>query len=536
MRWWEDEEEWQKIRSGYVSMAEEALFRRLFHLPNKSPQKTNGRAHRAAWSRFRTFDAARAGSGKQQVVVKAVGNTKNRATAAAMLRYVARRREQDRRDGTYGSVRLCDQFGRDAEYPEALGEEWGLKSESQNLKETGEGQKHIQAWHFIFSLAVEEEEDEEELSTALVEAVRTTVSSEFAADGHKVYWGLHRDCPGRPHAHVVVKAESEWGGRLHFDRHGDRFHLLRQAFQNALLRQGVEREATRREDRYETRMNIVQGVEPLRPGKPIHHFKHPPRPTIKRYTRNEGSARGIFNRLREQWRDQNKPTKNQMEVPAIFRERFRDPNLAYGAWYRLALLGARYLPDGTIEARMGSYATWLLAKRPEKFGRLGQNVVAQSTPSQLKKELEAIELPVPGVEEGTVVEKPDVSQEHSRRVKRDRLQMITSLARVLKLHFASEDDPYFFDQSARSLVGNFDLPILPAQAVMPSVKKKRKAEREVTQNEAGPVSDSNVSVPPEEIPVRIEKPQSPLEETKKPATDTTKSPSPRTGRSRTRGY
>ena len=150
--------------------------------------------------------------------------------------------------------------------------------------------------------------------------------------------------------------------------------------------------------------------------------------------------------------------------------------------------------------------------------------------------MEAIELPLPEVNEEAVVEKTPVDEAKNLRARNDRLRMIASLMRVLKLHFAGDDDPYFFAQATRRLVGNFDLPILPAQAVTLRDKKKRKAEGEVTQNEAGPVSASNVSVPQEETPIRIEKPQLPYEETKKPATDTTKRPSPRAGHSRTRGY
>jgi|GEM_PF-5899708 len=539
MRWWEDDEEWRKIRSGYVSMAEEALFRRLFSSLPKRMNRGRHKTNEVVWSRFRTFDRA-ATSGVQQVIVKSVGTTKKRSTVADMLRYVARRREEDRRKGVFGSIQLHDQFGREAGFPNSLADDWALKSDKENQKGDRAGLKNIQAWHFVFSLAVEDREDEEELIDALKQAVRQTVSDSFAIEGHKAYWGIHTDCPGRPHAHVIVKAGSEFGGRLHFDRYGNRFHLLRETFKDALARQGVGREATRREDRYDTRRDILQGLEPLRSSKPIHSYKHPPRPTVRRIEEEPTFVSWLAGKFAKTRRQED--TGEQLveaELPEIFVDRFASPINAYRAWHQLALDGAQQLADGYIQAPLGPYATWLLAKRPETFGQLRQDANQQETPLALRKKLEGIELPDPGPNPDLIVlEDRDTSSIGGRigRIRGDRKRIIASLVRVLKLRFVMDDDPYLFDQSARRLIGDFDLPILLAPAVISPTKKKRKIVMGEPEVDEVPLLETSSDVSQESDPHRVSKPQLIRGDGKKQVLRTIKGTLPQGGRSRTRGY
>nr|CAV30825.1 hypothetical protein mv1g00078 [Magnetovibrio blakemorei] len=121
--------------------------------------------------------------------------------------------------------------------------------------------RHVQAWHFVFSIA--EDGTEEGVERKLRNAVRVTVDGAFTAKGFKSVWGIHQNHTDHIHAHAVVRALSDFGGRLHSDIHGDFLHALRLRFAENLKLAGLDYNATRRVDRQYTRERILAGYEPL---------------------------------------------------------------------------------------------------------------------------------------------------------------------------------------------------------------------------------------------------------------------------------
>src|SRR5690606_36306589 len=95
-------------------------------------------------------------------------------------------------------------------------------------------------------------------------AVRGFTFEAFAQPGWRALWVLHSD-GAHPHAHLIVRAENELGGRLRFDRHGEAIDHYREIFTRHARSCGIDVTAERREDRAEIRRAVLNGEAEISP-------------------------------------------------------------------------------------------------------------------------------------------------------------------------------------------------------------------------------------------------------------------------------
>ncbi|CAA7625036.1 relaxase/mobilization nuclease domain-containing protein [Magnetospirillum sp. UT-4] len=473
----EDDDELWRTKMGRVSEWDARIAERLFRLRRR--RQASSLSPRAFAWRTRHADRSWRLNDGPQVVVKAAGSRKSRSGVYACVRYVARLRT-----GDDTPARTFDQFGRELSPEQVMRavKAWDLEADGDNLSAAarrggaeGLGERrrlrNVQAWHFVLSVVADKADAE-----ALLRAAAATVDAAFARVGHRAIWALHTDCPGRPHVHVVVKAVSEFGGRLRCDIHGDLFDNLRCEFAAALSLAGLRFQAARREDRADVRVLIVTGQERLRP---VWHgrgdgdlVRRAPawfgRFGVEYVERLKGVAEEVPQKPRwwQVWRREPKPAP-QPRIPPAYAEAFaecsslyRDPARALGAWQWLAVEGARMRPSGEAVFPNRRLAEWYATHRPEYFGAL---LPGAKPGKALRGVLRAARLPIPAPApmpriEPAVVQ--DVTQLRWRRqVDRDRKGVVRSLERLAAIALQRFDDEGMAERLLRRLDADLSLPI-----------------------------------------------------------------------------
>jgi len=307
------------------------------------------------------------GGRSSETVLKVISWTKSRHAPMAQARYAARTREGDPPEK---SLAMFNEEGRELRGPAVAAEieSWELKSDGENLsaaarRVTPQGRSAMpkkerldkrQAAHLIFSIPAKAAED----AHALRRAVHGALSESFGAAGHRYVYTIHTDHSVRPHAHIVVKAESEpmrgESRRLRTTqlRIGPReLEGLRQVFTRHAQEQGLNVVATRREDRAQLRSEIVAGRAPLRTNR-----------TMQQAQRTSRQGR-TFERQAPQW--------------------YAEHGMAYER-RRLELAGQTRAEEG--EAVRSVPETGSVPSRPGLLARLFGRRVAEERPVVQKSE------------------------------------------------------------------------------------------------------------------------------------------------------
>jgi len=293
----DDDEEWARVKMGHFSDADEKVIRGVmgpWFKWSKSSLRPKRRKHQGASKerivslagRAKTISLGYEQYSRKEVVVKARQCPKGLESSKTLIRYVARLRPQDKRDGMYGTVPMWDEYGFSVSAAEALEIEkaWGLKADEDNLSKTARdylakgdmtgllsmpGRKrlcNVQVKHYV--LSIEEDGSEPHVEKAFRCAVRATIDELFTAYGHKVLCAMHRGHTDHLHAHVLIKNLSEFGSCLDTDIHGNFVHGFRETYARHLLTTGLEYKSTRRIDRRSLRERILAGKEPLKRDEP----------------------------------------------------------------------------------------------------------------------------------------------------------------------------------------------------------------------------------------------------------------------------
>lgn len=436
-----DDDLW-RLKMGRFSDAEEMLYARLLCLGRPRCESLSSRA--LAW-RSRHVDGGWRLNRGPQAVVKAAGSRKSQAGVRACLRYVARLRQDD-----HDLVPLFDEFGRKLAGDQIFKvlDGWGLEPDADNLSavarwggETDLPERRrlrtVQAWHFVFSIKAEPDND---VSEPLIRAAGATVDSLFTRQGYRVIWALHRDHPDRPHIHVVVKAVSETGDRLRCDIHGDLFDTMRSEFAANLSAVGLPFQAARREDRSERRSQVMQGQVPLRPWRDrragrgdlvrrapswFARFGEDYVARLKR--KGDPPAReSLLDRLWRRLAPNPPPVPVGMaEVFPLFQMVYRHPHRAMESWRCLAR-------DGTHAASTRRLAEWYVRCRPEAFGEPLPGIRPNG---DLAFQLRKVVLPSLETAPMALSPNPALVEELARirwrrRVDRDRRRVVGSLIRL----------------------------------------------------------------------------------------------------------
>ncbi len=388
-----DDDDLWRLKMGRLVQTDERVAEELFRFRRPSGGRHLS-ARALAW-RGRHVDGGWRLNTGPQVVVKAAGTRKSRAGVYACVHYVARLRERDERPAP-----LFDEFAR----PVAPGRvrdvlaDWQLDADEANLSRRERQRRarereapslsererlhHVQGWHFVFSIVGDD--DDAETVDALRRAAAVTIDANFTRKGYRVLWAPHFDRPGRPHVHVVVKALSELGGRLHCDRHGDLFDTLRSDFAANLFAAGLSFHAARREDRREVRTRIMAGEEELRwpkgrgdgdlPRRAPRWFAYFGPELVRRLEpplppRQDAWWRRLAQKVVGKPADPPPPAE-YADVVAALRPLFRDPVGALASWQYLMMEGASRLPSGRPHYPGRALALWYARRRPEIFGEL----------------------------------------------------------------------------------------------------------------------------------------------------------------------
>jgi hypothetical protein len=385
-----DDDDWRLLRQGRLDELESRIIERA--LRSRRSGDGRGLSRRALIGRVRTASRG-VTRGRVQVMVKAAGSRKSRAGVRACVRYIARLRENDRMP-----AKMFDEFCRRLPPERVLAavEDWRLEDDKDNFSAAGrrdpaaplgerERLRLIQAWHLIFSVVSDDEQEDAETGRKLERAAAFTIDAIFTRAGHRVIWGLHTDRPGRPHVHVVIKAESELGGRLRFDRYGDFFDTIRRELTDALQKTGLMFDATRREDRGEIRDLIVTGQAPLRTGRGNGDGDLARRAPSWFARFGEEHVIGQRRRTGEQlaevpawrrWMDRLTappepklpPIAGLAEARAPFAKLYREPDKALVSFLWLAIEGGERDRTGTVRHPIRRLAEWYVGHRPEVFG------------------------------------------------------------------------------------------------------------------------------------------------------------------------
>jgi len=349
-------------------------------------------------ARINHIDQRSAPGNGPEVIVRALGRPKTSRSARSLLAYVLR----GPRDGQDGSeIQIFDHFSQALDREKAFAElaAWGLAGEDENLtplarKLIAEGkdaeatalpprERHLynQAWHLVVSIVTDDMDRDAE---RLVKASEMAVDSLFTANDFSCLCVLHKDCPGRPHVHVIVKAQSLAGTRLRSDIHGDFLHAMRTEFARRLRAVGYDCRATRRMDRA-----LEYGATGVDSDWGL------PAQAMGERKRGGGSIQERaplwFNAVGEQipkWQDQSgaqrrgfvdalrgvkKPLPEisvESEASQIFESLYDAPELSKALWRRLAGEGAILESKNVVKAPNRSLAIWYLLHRPWTFGRL----------------------------------------------------------------------------------------------------------------------------------------------------------------------
>jgi len=284
--WFEDdwEEEIGRLRRlGRLTQEDAQAFEAFFKAARKKTASRQPPSWKHIVMRERAECLARYKSDwlfKRETMCKVISSTKSQSGVRSMIDYIRKPREEA---GECRQPVLYD--GRGTPIPdEGVGtelEQWRLLTDDENLSRTARNLKceggaavieganekdklgRVQGYHLAFSVN-RKPEDPADTPERLVRAARDTIFEVFQSSGHPALWALHQDRPDHPHVHVVVRARSERGPRLRFDRDGDYVHYLRILFARNLDEEGLPFTATRREDRYPLRAKMLDGYAPLR--------------------------------------------------------------------------------------------------------------------------------------------------------------------------------------------------------------------------------------------------------------------------------
>lgn len=470
-----DEVNGERVKMGRVSEAEERLVASLLQRSSK------GRRAASRWSsgsaaarlvgqgrmfRCRYIRENRHFSGDPEVVVKAISRAKSAQGIKRMAAYIARQRWGD---DPQLSVPVRDEFGDTvAGAVKRKVDGWQLLSDEENFSnghELIEGTsqqleerslRHVQAVHLVFSMPGEVLGDKG--MDTLDKAVRHLIDEAFASDGHRVLWCLHDDHSDHPHAHVIVKSASEFGGRLRFDKAGEYLHGLRVAFALRLNALGVPCQATRREDRPLLRVEIMKGEAPLRAGRSYLETVSGPRnlsvlvpkwhseygqsvrkrdPTGDRFGFMEKVGRlfrGDVSRPAGVWAQNQNLPQTWRALASTFDAVYQDEGKAFQSWTFMATEGMRSMPDGDSRFPNRSLALWYLSRKPDIFGPLKEAALDGSAHRHLMVLAKAIPLHHVRRDVGA---SPTMrylyvipEEQWRRRVASDRKRLLASLARL----------------------------------------------------------------------------------------------------------
>lgn len=414
---------------------------------------------------------------RRQAIVKAGFCPKSRSGAIKQVLYVTRRRPQDLKDTQYKAMPIWDGFGQPVPHEDILfiAEKWDLPCDDDNLSkkarthlERGEmdafhalgGRErlwNILTRHFILSV----EENDEALFEPFRAAVRKTVDTAFTAEGHPSIWAIHADDTEHLHAHIIVKALSDFGGRIHSDIRGDYLHDLRETFAGDLRRVGLDYEATRRVDRKPLCDQIMAGrasfhdeQKPWREEDGVGYIyaKLPIWPQIYGQVAMESLERIEVMRwavksathqlrgpakvsraaelLKEQlcqaptqssWWERFLPsqkkknvsdnlTKSERELLQHLEHMYHDPRQALESWRLMASVGAYRDGKGKKVCPNRALAVWTLQHRPELLGFTNAGAYQINEIGQLKLLLKQVRLwsperlPMLGQNDNTFVE------------------------------------------------------------------------------------------------------------------------------------
>lgn len=234
---------------------------------------------------------SRAGQAKapsRESVLKIINWSKAASSAGKQARYIARVREDDRK-GDVEPLAMENERGEAFVGRLAVDEEmatWELVRDKDNLSPAAlkadpaqrkdmklqERLRRNQTVHMIFSIPSRSTSDPEKLRAA----VRAGLAETFGQAGHRYVFTIHTEHSDKPHAHIIVKVDSEaergQKSRALKIRPAE-IHAIRHALTMQAQAQGIDVIATRREDRPELRSEILAGAEPLRADKSWHQLK-----------------------------------------------------------------------------------------------------------------------------------------------------------------------------------------------------------------------------------------------------------------------
>ncbi len=337
-----EDEEYGYVKGGSVNQEDERLMKRFFANGGRSSCGF-ARSRRAARIRYNNYRNYVGDQGKREAVVKVVSAKKSASSVRALVKYISREDEDEQ-------VEIYDQFGLPAD-KEAI-ENWELRTDRENQREDGTWRNN-QAWHLVCSVQKEHDARISDTKLKLECAVRGFVAENFGRHYFQAVWAIHADTKNHPHAHLVIKAQPDRGNRLHFDRTGDMFDILRDNFATHLQNVGLDYVATRREDRHHIRRKILSDEAPLRPLFPTGgHRVEGPALLHMAYTILPKKKKWLHFQKKEKWR-----------VPALFERMYHESELAYKNWLWLIQhpKGHRY--------RSHRFGIWVLVNRPEFLGK-----------------------------------------------------------------------------------------------------------------------------------------------------------------------
>jgi len=470
----QDDDDWEQAKLGRFNDADERLVRGVmgpwflrtrrtqsstkFKGPSTRTQAQDRRVG-VQLSRVNTVALGISYSTRKQAVVTVGFCPKSMRDVSSQVLYIARLRPEDKQLEHYKALPLWDGFGKtiDEEEAKSIGERWGLASDQENLSKAsrtllrqgdlkafqalGERDKlwNTQTWHFVLSVV----DGDKMLFERFRAALRATVDAAFTAKGHQSLWTIHSGHTDHIHSHVIVKALSEFGGRIHSDIRGDYLHHLREIFAGNLRRVGLDYEATRRVDRKPLRDQIMAGQAPLSGanmpwtgrGGAYANLKHWSQvyglaavENLKRIdavrchvmgeTRHLNSSEKTScaaNLLRDQLdQDPNKSrrwgfsfirkkdktenenlTKAEYELLKYLEKKYHNPRQAMESWRLMASDGAFRSKEGKVAYPQRALAVWTLHHRPELFGLVNSKAFQNDPMRGLKKTLSQIRLWAP---------------------------------------------------------------------------------------------------------------------------------------------
>jgi hypothetical protein len=197
---------------------------------------SGGRAGPATWRSFSPAEIqqiARTVRRAPEVMVKVTGGGTKRGAVSAHFDYISRhgQLEIETDDGEHAR-------GRD-EQKELL-KNWHLELTAGHYRPSREGKEAARPVKLVHNIVLSMPAPTP--PETVLAAARKFTREKFAAS-HRYAMVLHTDQPN-PHVHIVVKAESEYGRRLHIDK--QMLREWREDFARLMREQGVAANATPR--------------------------------------------------------------------------------------------------------------------------------------------------------------------------------------------------------------------------------------------------------------------------------------------------